>query len=234
MPTPEVLNASPHCQPGKPMPADLVAKIKRARTFNQGFDTVEYLAAAIGDMKVHLAGSPRTSTPQPSSSRRWPRSTCRTNRHAPPHPAVRPRLLRRGLFGGPPLPASCDFTTMGDLADAAATAAGYNISNYINRFYVWPGDSGCGWAGLAYVGFPYQAWSAGYNALWVYGHELGHNFTLYHAGSLDCAPQVLGGTCSLAEYGDRFDVMGNNASTGQQMHFNATQKALLGWIRRVR
>ena len=128
------------------------------------------------------------------------------------------------------LPGGCDFTTMGELADAAATAAGYDISSYNNRFYVLPGGSGCGWAGLAYVGFPYQAWSAGYNALWVYGHELGHNFTLYHAGSLDCAPQVLGGTCSLAEYGDRFDVMGNNTNTGQQMHFNATQKALLGWI----
>ena len=134
------------------------------------------------------------------------------------------------LVTSSPLPASCDFTTMGNLADAAATAAGYNLSNYINRFYVLPGDSGCGWAGLAYIGFPYQAWSAGYNALWVYGHELGHNFTLYHAGSLDCAPQVLGGSCSLAEYGDRFDVMGNNTSAGEQMHFNATQKALLGWI----
>ena len=134
------------------------------------------------------------------------------------------------LVTSSPLPGGCDFTTMGELADAAATAAGYTLSDYVNRFYVLPGGSGCGWAGLAYVGFPYQAWSAGYNALWVYGHELGHNFTLYHAGSLDCAPQVLGGSCSLAEYGDRFDVMGNNTNTGQQMHFNATQKALLGWI----
>ena len=127
-------------------------------------------------------------------------------------------------------PAGCDYTTMASLADAAATAAGYTIANYNNRFYVLPSGSGCGWAGLAYVGYPYQAWSAGYNALWVYGHELGHNFTLYHAGSVSCGALVLSVGCSVAEYGDRFDVMGNNSNTGQQMHFNATQKALLGWI----
>ncbi|HEV2976206.1 MAG TPA: hypothetical protein VG425_01315, partial [Casimicrobiaceae bacterium] len=127
-------------------------------------------------------------------------------------------------------PGGCDYTTMASLADAAATAAGYNVGSYNNRFYVLPGGSGCGWAGLAYVGPPYQAWSAGYNALWVYGHELGHNFTLYHAGSVSCGSVVLSVGCSVAEYGDRFDVMGNNSNTGEQMHFNATQKALLGWI----
>jgi hypothetical protein len=127
-------------------------------------------------------------------------------------------------------PANCDFTTIGNLADQAATAAGYNLANYQNRFYVMPNLS-CGWAGLAYIGYPYQAWSNAVNALWVYGHELGHNFTLWHAGSLNCAaPQALGGSCSAAEYGDRFDVMGNNSTPGEQMHFNAAQKSLLNWI----
>jgi len=32
-----------------------VAKIEKAKTFNQGFSTVEYLASAIYDMKIHLA-----------------------------------------------------------------------------------------------------------------------------------------------------------------------------------
>jgi peptidyl-dipeptidase Dcp len=35
----------------------LVAKIKKASTFNQGFATVEYLASALVDMKLHLAGA---------------------------------------------------------------------------------------------------------------------------------------------------------------------------------
>ena len=35
------------------MPAELVAKIKKASTFNQGFATTEYLASALMDMKFH-------------------------------------------------------------------------------------------------------------------------------------------------------------------------------------
>jgi peptidyl-dipeptidase Dcp len=44
-----------HYKTGKPIPADLVAKIKKAATFNQGFATTEYLASALMDMKLHLA-----------------------------------------------------------------------------------------------------------------------------------------------------------------------------------
>jgi len=57
--TPEVLNRyALHYQTGEPIPADLVAKIQKAKTFNQGFDTVEYLAGALVDMKLHLAATP--------------------------------------------------------------------------------------------------------------------------------------------------------------------------------
>jgi peptidyl-dipeptidase Dcp len=57
LPTPEVLGRfARHHETGEPMPAELVAKVKRAATFNQGFATVEYLAAALVDMKLHLAG----------------------------------------------------------------------------------------------------------------------------------------------------------------------------------
>jgi peptidyl-dipeptidase Dcp len=55
--TPEVLNRfAVHYDTGKPMPADLIAKIKKAEKFNQGFITVEYLASAIVDMALHLEG----------------------------------------------------------------------------------------------------------------------------------------------------------------------------------
>ncbi len=46
-----------HCKTDAPMPDTLAAAIKAARTFNQGFSTVEYLASAIVDMKAHLAGA---------------------------------------------------------------------------------------------------------------------------------------------------------------------------------
>src|SRR5437868_6717654 len=47
-----------HFQTGQPVPAELVKKIERAETFNQGFKTVEYLASALVDMKLHLAKVP--------------------------------------------------------------------------------------------------------------------------------------------------------------------------------
>jgi peptidyl-dipeptidase Dcp len=55
--TPEVLQRfAVHYQTGKPIPQALVDRIKRAATFNEGFITVEYLSAALVDMKLHLAG----------------------------------------------------------------------------------------------------------------------------------------------------------------------------------
>jgi len=46
-------NYAKHYQTGEPMPAELLAKIKAARTFNQGFATTEYLAAALLDQAWH-------------------------------------------------------------------------------------------------------------------------------------------------------------------------------------
>ncbi len=58
LPTQEVLSRfALHYKTGEAMPDALVAKIKKAHTFNKGFDTVEYLASAIVDMKAHLAGA---------------------------------------------------------------------------------------------------------------------------------------------------------------------------------
>jgi peptidyl-dipeptidase Dcp len=58
LPTREVLTRfALHYKTGEAMPDALVAKIKTAHTFNQGFGTVEYLASAIVDMKAHLAGA---------------------------------------------------------------------------------------------------------------------------------------------------------------------------------
>ena len=55
--TPEVLNTyAVHYETGEPIPAELLAKMNKAATFNQGFSTVEYLASALIDMKLHMAG----------------------------------------------------------------------------------------------------------------------------------------------------------------------------------
>ncbi|GAA4430512.1 M3 family metallopeptidase [Pontibacter saemangeumensis] len=42
-----------HHETGEVIPAPLVAKIKKASTFNQGFETTEFLASALMDMKFH-------------------------------------------------------------------------------------------------------------------------------------------------------------------------------------
>jgi peptidyl-dipeptidase Dcp len=55
LPTKEVLTQyAVHYQTGKPLPEELLAKIEKAKHFNEGFITVEYLAAAIYDLKIHL------------------------------------------------------------------------------------------------------------------------------------------------------------------------------------
>jgi peptidyl-dipeptidase Dcp len=57
LPTPRVLNQfALHYQTGKPIPQALVDKIEAAGKFGQGFGTTEYLASALIDMKLHLAG----------------------------------------------------------------------------------------------------------------------------------------------------------------------------------
>jgi len=139
------------------------------------------------------------------------------------------------LLANVPVPAACDYTQIGTAAANAARLRGYPIdasgnplAPYTGLLYVFSGVPGCGWAGLAYVGWA-RAWSNNTTALWVIGHELGHNFGLLHAGSLTCPGAAIGcgATGSVAEYGDPFNTMGNSGNTG---HFDATQKEILGWI----
>jgi peptidyl-dipeptidase Dcp len=55
--TPEVLQRfAVHYRTGEPIPQQLVDRIEQAASFNQGFSTTEYLASALVDMKLHLAG----------------------------------------------------------------------------------------------------------------------------------------------------------------------------------
>lgn len=50
-------NYAKHHETGEPMPQSLVEKIQNSRTFNQGYDTTEYLAAALVDMAWHTLPS---------------------------------------------------------------------------------------------------------------------------------------------------------------------------------
>jgi len=56
---PEVLKVyARHYNTGEAIPDELISKIEKSRQFNQGFETVELLAASILDMKYHAPVSP--------------------------------------------------------------------------------------------------------------------------------------------------------------------------------
>jgi peptidyl-dipeptidase Dcp len=51
---PEVLRRhARHWQTGRPIPDQLIERLQRARQFNQGYETVRYLASAVVDLAVH-------------------------------------------------------------------------------------------------------------------------------------------------------------------------------------
>jgi peptidyl-dipeptidase Dcp len=56
---PEVLRRfARHYRTGEPMPEDLLRRLLAARTFGQGFATVEYVASALVDLALHQAPEP--------------------------------------------------------------------------------------------------------------------------------------------------------------------------------
>jgi peptidyl-dipeptidase Dcp len=94
--TPEVLNKfAVHYQTGQPMPPELLAKIEKAKHFNQGFSTVGYLAAAIYDLKIHTA-----PTGKPIDASEFEKQTM-TEISCPPEIVMRPRPTQFGhIFSG--------------------------------------------------------------------------------------------------------------------------------------
>ena len=120
-------------------------------------------------------------------------------------------------------PATCLYSQVSTEARFLAQQAGYNLANYAKQVYIFPSLPGCGWAGL---GGGSQAWINQAASLLVIGHELGHTFGMGHASSLDCGTQVIGGTCTRSEYGDPFEIMGNQRAA----HLNAIHKDALGYF----
>lgn len=132
-----------------------------------------------------------------------------------------------GWYTIPVSSTSCDLAAIASYAQQAATNAGAVLSAYDHQVYAFPQNTGCSWTGSGSLGAnPGQVWINNYYNVNSVGHELGHNFGLYHSQSLDCGSQSIGGTCSTSEYGDLFDIMGGGASA----HINAFQKERLGWI----
>lgn len=121
------------------------------------------------------------------------------------------------------------FSTMLAAARTAATAAGFNYTNYTHEVVVTGDKPDVSFGGIAYVGAR-GAWLA--NSQWNLGvcsHEVGHNFGLNHAGFWDTDDGTVIGNGAAVEYGNPFDQMGG-ASSSQDAHFGARQKNYLDWL----
>ncbi|MEQ1861915.1 MAG: autotransporter-associated beta strand repeat-containing protein, partial [Chthoniobacteraceae bacterium] len=121
------------------------------------------------------------------------------------------------------------FSTMLAAARTAATAAGYNYTNYTHEVVVTGDKPDVSFGGVAYVGAR-GAWLA--NSQWNLGvcsHEVGHNFGLNHSGFWDTDDGTVIGSGAAVEYGNPFDQMGG-ASSSMNAHFGARQKNYLDWI----
>lgn len=88
---PEVLkNFARHAVTGEPMPDELIARLARARTFGQGFATVEYVASALVDMDFHALTPEQAAEIDPKAFERESLSRIGmpeeiVMRHRPPH-----------------------------------------------------------------------------------------------------------------------------------------------------
>jgi hypothetical protein len=115
------------------------------------------------------------------------------------------------------------FGAIGDRAQSAAKAAGYDLSLYRRLVYIIP-ERTCALGGVGAGREVYLAQEGGALDYLTLVHELGHTFGLPHANGSSC---VRG--CRVFEYGDSMSPMGHGATD-----FTALEKLKLGWISSVR
>src|SRR5215217_672046 len=141
-----------------------------------------------------------------------------------------------------PDPHGCDLYGIVTSATGAARESGYDVDAY-DRVMINAPAGYCGSAGYGEVGGRFT-WlfdglsnlSDGYQRL-VPAHELGHNLGRWHSHGLECGSETISHEClsrgSIDEYGNAYDVMGNNwpgDTAGGVAMFSAKPLIELGWF----
>ncbi|MDX1698403.1 MAG: PKD domain-containing protein, partial [Thiohalobacterales bacterium] len=129
---------------------------------------------------------------------------------------------------------TCSYTSWVSAARAAFEAAtGRSHTDYrhtlliVPNYWDYPASAGrsCSWGGIAQLGCGSTCWAIGADAKSIFHgviiHELGHNFTMHHAGT---DPNNDGTIDS--EYGDSSDNMGGSRIWAK---FNAVHAEEMGW-----
>jgi hypothetical protein len=131
-----------------------------------------------------------------------------------------------------PRPATCD---VDQILEQTIGQAGLVPSARQHVAMWFPAHSGCGFAGLAEIDGG-AIWLNGATQTYVLAHELGHNFGLGHANTLECttpagtrAPLSATGQCRWVEYGDNTDVMGQGRNLSSPGNISSGSAVMLGW-----
>jgi hypothetical protein len=111
---------------------------------------------------------------------------------------------------------------VGNLAQDAAAAAGYDPSDYGRLVYLVP-ERVCRVGGVGAGREVFLGSDGGVRDDFAFVHELGHTFGLPHAQGSSCARG-----CRILEYGDPLSPMGSGVAD-----FTALEKLKLGWISSV-
>lgn len=136
----------------------------------------------------------------------------------------------------------CNYHSWRDTAISEATKRyGFSTTGYTNIILIFPRVSSCTmssgsvWAGLGQMPGTYTWINGAVSKSSTITHELGHNFGVRHASTINCTNSSgtrvpISTSCTMSEYGDPFDVMGS--SSGMK-HHNNFHKGKLGYLRDI-